>query len=95
MAIIIGCSPAFAVFIRKTINSKKASYNAQGYIKHSTDEIKLKSLTGPSTRPNRNNETFWNDGHSSQEELAKNDGIMVTTTFRQDSEGRPITRDRI
>jgi hypothetical protein len=44
IAILIGCSPAFAILIRKRINGSKPSYNAQGYVKHGTDDTKLKSI---------------------------------------------------
>ncbi|CAO2647391.1 Nn.00g083130.m01.CDS01 [Neocucurbitaria sp. VM-36] len=85
IAIIIGCSPAFAVLIRKRMNSsKKASYNAQGYLKQGTeDNIKMKSLVSSNGRGNR--DIYWDDTHSSQEELAKNAGrIVVKTTVHQD-----------
>jgi hypothetical protein len=90
VAIIIGCSPAFAVFIRKRLNSsKKPSYNAEGYFKHPTkDNIQLKSIVGSKLRPDRDNMgAYWDDAHSSQEELAKSAGhIVVRTTLYQDNE---------
>ncbi|KAF2023677.1 hypothetical protein EK21DRAFT_80341 [Setomelanomma holmii] len=88
MAIMIGCSPAFAVFVRKRLeNSKKASYNAQGYMKHSRNEdIKMKSISA--SRPARDaTDVYWGDTHSSQEELAKSAGpIILRTTIQQNSE---------
>ncbi|KAH7396260.1 hypothetical protein BKA66DRAFT_557129 [Pyrenochaeta sp. MPI-SDFR-AT-0127] len=90
MAIIIGCSPAFAVLIRKRINtSKKPSYNAQGYIKQGTDEVKLKSLNSSNGRLKRDDINMYWEEHSSQEELAKNAGqILVKTTVHQENEVR-------
>ncbi|OAL45166.1 hypothetical protein IQ07DRAFT_661946 [Pyrenochaeta sp. DS3sAY3a] len=89
MAVIIGCSPAFAILIRNKINStKKSSYNAQGYIKQGTGDIKMKPIGSSSGRGKRDEiDTYWEDMHSSQEELAKNAGrIMVKTTLQQENE---------
>jgi hypothetical protein len=79
-AITIGCSPAFAVFIRKRINSSKRSgSHAHAYLKQPTHEdIKLKSIISPKPRPKRDNmEAYWDETHSSQEELAKNSGHTI------------------
>lgn len=90
LAIIIGCSPAFAVFIRKRLNSsKKPSYDAHGYLKHPTNEdVKLKSIVSAKSRAKRDHQDpYWHDAHSSQEELAKSAGrIVVRTTMHQDDE---------
>jgi hypothetical protein len=88
---MIGCSPVFAVFIRKRLSSsKKASYNAQGYIKQGTNEdIKMRSMVSATGRPKKrdNMNAYWADAESSQEELAKNAGhIVVRTTVHQDDE---------
>lgn len=85
---MIACSPAFASFIRKHMNSSKPSYNAQGYLKQGTDEIKMKSIISSPDRPKRNTaDMYWDDTHSSQEELAKNAGrIIVKTTVHQNDE---------
>jgi hypothetical protein len=87
-AIMIGCAPTFAVFIRKQLNSsKKPSYDAHGYLKQPTnEEIKMKSVC--SAKPKRDNmEAYWNDVHSSQEELAKSAGhIVVRTTMHSHDE---------
>jgi hypothetical protein len=83
LAIIIGCSPAFAIFIRNRINgSKKASSDAHGYLKQSNNEdFKLKSLNSQKSRPKRENmDAYWDDAHSSQEELAKNAGHGLART---------------
>jgi hypothetical protein len=87
-AVIIGCSPAFAILIRNRLNTSKPSYNAQGYAKQGTDDIKMKSIVSSSVRPRRDNrEPYWDDAHSSQEELAKHAGrIVVKTTVHQDDE---------
>lgn len=93
-AVIIGCSPAFAILIRNKINStKKSSYNAQGYIKQGTGDIKMKPIVSSSGRAKRDEiDTYWEDMHSSQEELAKNAGrIMVKTTLQQENE-RAVSR---
>jgi hypothetical protein len=90
LAIIIGCSPAFAIFIRKRINkSKKRSYNAEGYLKQPTNEdIKLKSILATKSQPKRNNtNVYWEDEYSSQEELAQSVGrIAIGTTLHQEDE---------
>jgi hypothetical protein len=90
LAIIIGCSPAFAIFIRNRINgSKKASSDAHGYLKQSNnDEFKLKSMNSLKPRPKRENmDAYWDDVHSSQEELAKNAAIgLVRTRQHHDEE---------
>ncbi|CAN9226374.1 unnamed protein product [Alternaria alternata] len=87
-AIMIACSPAFASFIRKHMDTTKASYNAQGYLKQGTDEIRMKSIVSSSGRRNRDAaDICWEDTHSSQEELANNAGrIMVKTTVHQNDE---------
>ncbi|KAG9201969.1 hypothetical protein G6514_005164 [Epicoccum nigrum] len=84
MAVIIGCSPAFAVIIRKHFQTRNASSRDQGYHTASGD-VNMKSM-GSATRPRRaGNTSIWEDGHSSQEALAKDDGkISVTTTIHQD-----------
>jgi hypothetical protein len=92
-AIIIGCSPAFAVLIRKRLNdSKKRSYGANGYPKkHLTNEdVKLKAIVSPKARPKRDNmDAYWDDNNSSQEELAKNAGQSATrATMHQDDDSR-------
>ncbi|KAH4033735.1 hypothetical protein HBI81_154470 [Parastagonospora nodorum] len=92
IAIIIGCCPAFAVFIRKRLNSsKKPSYDAHGYLKQPTsDNIQLKSIVR--AKPRQKNEIvdpYWDDRGSSQEELAKSAGrIVVRTTVYQNNEDR-------
>jgi hypothetical protein len=85
---MIACSPAFASFIRKHMDTKKASYNAQGYLKQGTDEIRMKGIVSSSGRRNRDAaDIYWEDTHSSQEELANNSGgIMVKTTVHQNDE---------
>lgn len=93
-AIMIGCSPVFAVFIRKRLSSsKKASYNAQGYIKQATNvNIKMRTMVSSTGQPKRDNmDAYWADGGSSQEELAKHAGhIVVRTTVHQDDERSQI-----
>jgi hypothetical protein len=82
-AIIIGCSPAFAVFIRKRINSSKRSgSHAHAYLKQPTlEDVKLKNIISPKPRPKRDNmEAYWDETHSSQEELAKNAGHTIIRT---------------
>ncbi|KAH7071383.1 hypothetical protein BKA63DRAFT_578587 [Paraphoma chrysanthemicola] len=64
MAIIIGCSPAFAVFIRRSIaKSKTAPHNAHGYIKQTTSEdLPLKHVAGSQIRPKSVNiELYWDN----------------------------------
>lgn len=91
IAIIIACSPSFAVFIRKSINTKKSSYNADGYVAQVNEDIKLKSMASSSSRPKRNNrDVYWDDTHSSQEELARSSQhIVVTTTVQLANVGTP------
>ncbi|KAI4951900.1 hypothetical protein J4E91_003361 [Alternaria rosae] len=88
IAIMIACSPAFASFIRKRINTPKPSYNAQGYFKQGTGEIKMKSIICAPGRAKRDAaDIYWDDTHSSQEELAGNSRrIIVKTTVHQDDE---------
>jgi hypothetical protein len=92
IAIIIGCSPAFAVLIRKRLNdSKKRSYGANGYPKHATNEdVKLKNMVSSKVRPKRDNmDAYWDDNNSSQEELAKNAGQSATrATMHHDDDSR-------
>jgi hypothetical protein len=88
IAILIGCSPAFAILIRKRINGLKPSYNAQGYVKHGTDHIKLKSIVSSSGRTRLDkSDPYWDCNNSSQEELARDARkIIVKTTLTQDDE---------
>ena len=88
LAVIIGCSPAFAILVRKRSNASKPSYNAQGYVKQASDNIRMKSMVSSSIRlQGDNRDALWGDAHSSQEELAKNAGrIVVKTTVHQDDE---------
>jgi hypothetical protein len=82
---MIGCSPVFAVFIRKRLNSsKRASYNAQGYIKQATtsSDIKMKNIV--STAKPEDMDRYWADAEGSQEELARNAGDIVVRTVHQD-----------
>jgi hypothetical protein len=87
---MIGCAPAFAVFIRKRLNSsKKPSYDAHGYHKQPTNEdIKMRSVCSAKPRAKHDNmDAYWDDAHSSQEELAKNVGrIVVRTTMHSHDE---------
>jgi hypothetical protein len=92
-AIVIGCSPAFAVFIRKRINSSKTrSYNAEGYLKQPINEdVMLKSIVISRSRHKRNDTdvslVYWNDAHSSQEVLAKSVGrIDAKSSSQRDDE---------
>lgn len=88
VAIIIGCSPAFASLIRKHINTSKPSYNAQGYLRQGPDDVKMENRASCLGRPNHvYPDIYWQDTHSSQEELAKSVGrIVVKTTLHQDDE---------
>lgn len=85
MAVIIGCSPAFAILIRRHFETHNISYNGQGYRNQpfGLGDVGMHSLPSASTRSRRGSRnTFWDDGHSSQEELAKSDGgILVTKAF--------------
>jgi hypothetical protein len=84
---MIGCSPVFAVFIRKRLNSSKsASYNAQGYIKQATSgDIRMKRMVGAANPDDM--DRYWADAEGSQEELARNAGhIVVKTTVHEDDE---------
>lgn len=84
MAVIIGCSPAFAVIIRKAFQTRNESSRDQGHHTVSGD-VNMTSM-GSVRRPRRaSNTSIWEDGNSSQEALAKDDGkISVTTTIHQD-----------
>jgi hypothetical protein len=70
------------------MKSSKPSYNAQGYLKQGTDDVKMKGIVSTSARSKRDQkDIYWDDTHSSQEELAKNAGrIVVKTTVHQDDE---------
>jgi hypothetical protein len=85
---MIACSPAFASFIRKCVNSSKPSYNAKGYLKQGTEDTKMKSIISSPGQPKRDTaDIYWDNIHSSQEELAKNAGrIIVKTTVHQNDE---------
>lgn len=87
MAVIIGCSPAFAVIIRKHFQTRNASSNGREYhTQHSASgNVKLKSMGTSSGRPKHT--SIWDDGHSSQEALAKDGGrVSVTTSSHQGGE---------
>ncbi|KAH9882528.1 hypothetical protein J1614_000764, partial [Plenodomus biglobosus] len=88
MAILIGCSPAFAILIRKRINTQRSPYNAEGYIKQPTDEVKLKDISSSGSGPKPTlNDGYWDDTHSSQEELAGNSHkTLMTTNLRMSDE---------
>lgn len=95
MAVIIGCSPAFAVIIRKHLQTRNAS-NGRGYNTQpsASGDVKMKGMDGSASRQRRVSDiAFWEDGHSSQEALAKDGGgILVTTTVHQ--EGERMSRGR-
>jgi hypothetical protein len=84
MAVIIGCSPAFAVIIRKHFQTHNASSRDREHHTASED-VNMQSM-GSARRPRRvSNTSMWEDGNSSQEALAKDGGkISVTTTIHQD-----------
>ncbi|KAF1954781.1 hypothetical protein CC80DRAFT_416744 [Byssothecium circinans] len=97
MAIIIGCSPAFATLIRARINSKKSSYNARGYHKQGGDDVDLNTIGSSSNRQNRSANVTNSDSLYEEEEPVSqagfkrnplfngaNGGITVTTTINQD-----------
>jgi hypothetical protein len=96
IAICIGCCPAFAVLYRTTRHTQ-ASYNTSGYIRHDqsrsgaggsrTDAVAMKPITTSTNRTRlSNNDVYWDDNTSSQEELAADSkGIRVTTRLQQDS----------
>ncbi|KAH7079611.1 hypothetical protein FB567DRAFT_501810 [Paraphoma chrysanthemicola] len=83
MAIIIGCSPAFAVFIRRSIaKSKTTSHNAHGYTKQPTSEdLPLRHIATSPLRPKPANvELCWDNTHSSEEDLAKSASSIVISS---------------
>ncbi|KAF2114826.1 hypothetical protein BDV96DRAFT_494291 [Lophiotrema nucula] len=84
MAVIIGCLPAFAVVIRNRFGTKKGSYDSRGYVKRSTDVIKMKSVGSGSSGLRTKDDELWPEAHGSQEALAHDAGhITVTTTIHQ------------
>ncbi|KAF2124149.1 hypothetical protein P153DRAFT_361336 [Dothidotthia symphoricarpi CBS 119687] len=95
-AVIIGCCPQFATLTRKKKNDTSDAYNVQGYIRQSTsrpttqgrDDVGLKSMITSGVHGKAADEAYWEDAHSSQEELARSQEIRVTTTFQLDNERR-------
>lgn len=94
-AVIIGCAPAFAGLIRRRFGTPDVSYNSRGYVKRSTEKIKLKSLESGNTKKlKRRDQELWTDGHGSEEALADLGGLLTVTTTRvqDDASGaRPST----
>lgn len=90
MAVIIGCSPAFAVIIRRYFQTRNASSAARQYNtqQSASGDVKMKSMGGAAGRPRHAGSTsIWDDAHSSQEALAKDDArVSVATTSHQDDE---------
>ncbi|KAJ4987861.1 hypothetical protein SVAN01_06591 [Stagonosporopsis vannaccii] len=88
IAVIIGCSPAFAVIIRKHLQTRHASRSGRGYNTQpsTSGDVKMKGMSSSAGRQRRvSNGAFWEEGHSSQEALAKDSGgILVTTTVHQE-----------
>ncbi|KAH7086564.1 hypothetical protein FB567DRAFT_472278, partial [Paraphoma chrysanthemicola] len=82
VAVVIGLCPSFAILIRsRRERTKKASYNASGYIKQDGQDFQLQTI-GSASVPMKGNRTFWSDVHSSQEELAGHqNSIEVFTTI--------------
>lgn len=83
MAVIIGCSPIFAVVIGKHLQTHSARriYNTQP---STPEDVKMKEMGSSAGRPRRVSDS-WEEGHSSQEALAKDSGgILVTTTVHQE-----------
>ncbi|CAI6336544.1 unnamed protein product [Periconia digitata] len=93
MAIIVGCSPAFASLIRNRLNLKKASYSGRGY-RRQGDNVDLGTIGTPKRRPHSTNVTssstlYEEDTPDSQRGLTRNplfnSGIRVTTTVQQNN----------
>lgn len=93
-AVIIGCAPAFAAIISSQLRTKNASYNARGYVKQSTDDMKMDTLgSGSVGRRQRKEDTLWADDHGSEDALADEGGLItvVTTVDQEDTPARPST----
>ncbi|KAF3050155.1 hypothetical protein E8E11_010361 [Didymella keratinophila] len=83
MAVIIGCAPAFTGLIRRRFGTPDVSYNSRGYVKRSTDDIKMKSLESDNTgKAKRRNQELWTDCYGSEEALADLGGLITVTTTR-------------
>ncbi|KAL1649632.1 hypothetical protein SLS61_006288 [Didymella pomorum] len=91
VAVVIACCPAFAALYRTARNTQpRRSYDAQGYLKQESnglDELRTNMKLERMVMAGRASQTDvdWQDGRSSQEELARGrNDIRVTTTFRRD-----------
>ncbi|KAF2279162.1 uncharacterized protein EI97DRAFT_371273 [Westerdykella ornata] len=95
VAVIVGCCPGFAIFIRGLITSKKVSgspYNGYARRRGSGEIFNMHSRVNASRPkpehhprlPNALSNRLWDDAHSSQEELARDTGdrrIVATTNI--------------
>ncbi|KAF2641382.1 hypothetical protein P280DRAFT_399230 [Massarina eburnea CBS 473.64] len=75
-AIMIGCAPTFAVFLRTQMSTKKSTDLPSG------DNLKMKSNISTPARGARASHPYWEVEHSSQEELAKDTGHVATGTLQ-------------
>jgi hypothetical protein len=84
-AVIIGCAPPFATIIKNRFGTEGVSYDSRGFVKRSTENIKMKSGgSGSTDRPELKDDVLWTDGHGSEEALALDGGnITVATTIHQ------------
>jgi len=91
-AVIIGCCPAFAALVKRTLSSLSASYNSRGYVKGSRGNsiIKMRSRPSRDSKGNQNTDASWAQGHGSREGLAQADArVTPTTTSVDQDEERP------
>ncbi|KAF2713428.1 hypothetical protein K504DRAFT_487837 [Pleomassaria siparia CBS 279.74] len=95
IAVIIGCCPAFAALYRPPHSTQKVSYDARGYMKHSSSNssaptspsIHMKSMSSnnsaprnPALRKNSLHRDLERRGSGSQEELAEYKGGGIYVT---------------
>jgi MFS superfamily sulfate permease-like transporter len=102
IAVCIGCCPAFAILWRAA-HTPKVSYDTEGFVRHNQDPsqedpyhpeaMKMDTMAvGPARRRESRRQMYWNDGASSQEELAADiRGIRVTYTVEQENRGPNTT----
>lgn len=97
MAVIIGCSPAFAVVIRRAFQTRDAESRDRDGRTHPTADggVKMVNVSGASERHRHASHTsMWGDEHGSQEALAKDGGeVSIATSVDQDS--RKLSRSSV
>ena len=80
VAIIVGCLPSFAVFIRSRVNASRALYEANS---KSTSGPNSRRRVGSGPRSLEDNSLWQTRDTASEKSLVDGGGIMVTRSFSQ------------